>query len=94
MSFSSDIKTELLENLSKEKNIKYLNAEKYGENLTEALTKASLSSEFKEFLNISNFLLYFCLLKIPFLDLHNYEKQLVEQLNFVKIFEYFHYFLQ
>ena len=54
MSFSSDIKTELLENLSKEKNVKYLNAEKYGENLTYALTKASLSSEFKEFLNISN----------------------------------------
>lgn len=49
MSFSSDIKDEILHNIS----IEERKAEKFGELLTEVKTKASLADEFKEYMDLS-----------------------------------------
>ncbi len=54
MSFSERIKTEILNGLSKNTDTNILQAEKFGEILTQALTKASLEDEFKQYMDIAN----------------------------------------
>ncbi len=53
MSFSSDVKDEVLKNFSKTKNLKYKEAEKFGEYLTSVPLKSILNEDFKEYLDIS-----------------------------------------
>ncbi len=53
MSFSSDVKEEILKEFSKNKNICCARAEKFGEALTATNIKSDLNDEFKEFLDIA-----------------------------------------
>lgn len=53
MSFSSDIKEEILKNFSKCKNTCCIKAERFGEYLVEAQNKYELESQFKELFDIS-----------------------------------------
>ena len=53
MSFSEQIKNEILNNIDNKKNTKYLKAEKLGELLTESLTKSELKEDYNEYFNIA-----------------------------------------
>lgn len=53
MSFSEQIKNEVLNNVDNKKNSKYLKEEKFGELLTESLTKSELKEEYNEYFDIS-----------------------------------------
>lgn len=54
MSFSSEIKEEILNNFAREKSIVDIKAENFGEELSKAATKMELLEEFSEFFDISN----------------------------------------
>lgn len=53
MSFSSQVKEEILKSFSNEKEKYILIAEKFGENITFSDTKASLAKDFKEYMDVS-----------------------------------------
>ena len=54
MSFSSEVKQEILNKVSKNKKECCIKAESFGENLTSASLKNDIENEYKEFFNISN----------------------------------------
>lgn len=54
MSFSTDIREEILEAFSKKKDLYLIKAERFGEYLTEAIYKNDLMEDFKDYFNISN----------------------------------------
>lgn len=54
MSFSTDIREEILEAFSKKKDLYLIKAERFGEYLTEAIYKSDLMDDFKDFFDISN----------------------------------------
>ena len=54
MSFSTDIREEILEAFSKKKDLYLIKAERFGEYLTEATYKNDLMEDFKDYFNISN----------------------------------------
>lgn len=54
MSFSTDIREEILESFSKKKDLYLIKAERFGEYLTEAIYKNDLIEDFKDYFEISN----------------------------------------